>query len=164
MKTRLELGANLETLTKGEIKDELACQTQEIYRQFARGVKYLRFGPYAQTIASNAFSFDGSSAGQNSSLGPREGFIWSVRRILVTGLATGVTPDVVNIYRGNPSGVPVWQLNGNSFGTTFGKGELLLLPGEVLSFANSGSVTATGQVTFSGDILECAAEEIFKIV
>ena len=164
MKTKLELGAQLDTLNRGELRDELATQSQEIYRQFARGVKYLRFGPYATTIASAAFSFDGSSAGQNAQLGPREGFVWSVRRLVVTGLGTGTTPDVVNIYRGNPSGIPVWQLNGNSFGTTFGKGELLLMPGEVLSFANSGSVTATGQVTFSGDVLECAAEEIFKIV
>lgn len=164
MRTTLELGAQLETLNQSELDTTLAKHAQNWYAQYARGVKYLRFGPYAVTIANSAFSFDGSGAGQNVATGPREGFIWSIRRLLVTGLGTGATPDVINFYRNNPSGIPVWQLNGNSFGVTFGKCEMLLLPGETLSFANSGSVTATGQVTVSGDVVEVAAEEIFKLV
>lgn len=163
MKTTLNMNAPLDTLDRTELKAELAVQTQESYQQLARGVKYLRFGPIATTIASNAFSLDGSGA-PGGSLGPREGFMWSVRRLVITGLGTGTSPDVVNIYRGNPAGIPVWQLNGNSFGTTFGKGELVLLGGEVLSFANSGTIAATGQVTFSGDLVEVPAEEFFKIV
>lgn len=161
MKTTFDIGAPFETLTQGELRDELTRVEQERIRQYARGIKYMRFGPVAVTIASNAFSIDGTSL---PDMGPRDGFIWSIRRILVTGLATGATPDVVNLYRNKPSGIPVWQLNGNTFGTTFGKTELLLLGGETLSIANSGSITATGQVTLSGDALEVPAEEIVKLL
>lgn len=164
MRSTLELGAQLDTLDRGELRSELAAHAQERYQQFARGIKYLRFGPFTTPIASNAFSLDGTGAGQNRSIGPREGFIWSVRRITVTGLTTGTTPDVANLFRGNPSGIPVWQFNGNNFAYTFGKTELLLLAGEVLSLANQGNITATGNVTISGDLLEVPAEEIFKLL
>lgn len=164
MLTTLQLGAPLETLTSSELEDILARQAQAWYRQYALGIKYLRFGPFSAAIASSAFTFDGSGAGQNAQLGPRPGFIWSIRRLLVTGLGTGASPDVINFYRNEPSGTPVWQLNGNSFGVTFGKCEMLLLDGETLSFANSGTITATGNVTVSGDVLEVAAEEIYKLV
>lgn len=160
MKTVLELGAPLETLTGDELKDALDVQTQNYFRQYARGMKYLRMSPAQATIAAGAFSFDGSSA---TGYGPREGFVWTIRRLVVTGLATGTTPDVINFYRGTPGvGSPLWQLNGNSFGSTFGKCEMLLLGGEVLSFANSGATTATGKVTVTADVLEVAAEELYK--
>lgn len=164
MKTQLQIGSTIDTMDRSEFRAEIREWSQENERNKARSVKYLRFGPFATSVASNAFSFNGSSAGQNSRLGPREGFLWTIRRLVVTGLATGTTPDIVNVYRGEPAGIPVWQLNGNSFGTTFGKGELLLLGGEFLSFANSGNITSTSQITFSGDVLEVASEEFYKIV
>lgn len=156
----LQLGAPIETLTQGELHTELAGVSQEIFRQFGRGVKYLRFGPIPTTIAGNAFTLDGSSV---NGLGPRSGFCWAIRRITVWGLANGTTPDVANLFRNQTSGVPIWQFNGNNFAYTFGKLEMLLLPGETLSLVNSGTITATGQVSISGDILEVAAEEISKI-
>lgn len=160
MKTILQLGAPMETLTQGELHTELAAVSQEIFRQFGRGVKYLRFGPTPATIVSSAFTIDGSA--QNG-LGPRTGFCWAVRRITVWGLTSGITPDVANLYRNQTAGIPVWQFNGNNFAYTFGKLEMLLLPGEYLSLVNSGTIAATGQVTISGDVLEVAAEEVSKI-
>ncbi len=159
MKTVLELGAPIETLTRDELDGALDVQTQKYFQQYARGMKYLRTSPAVAPISGAAFSFDGSSGAGH---GPREGFVWTIRRLLVTGLATGTTPDVINFFRGSPSGIPLWQLNGNSFGSTFGKCELLLLGGEVLSFASSGTVTATGQITVTADVLEVAAEELYK--
>lgn len=163
-RTALELGAYLDMVSPAELETIIAKQAQAYFQQYARGIKYLRFGPFPTTIAANAFSFDGSGGDQNLAAGPREGFVWSIRRLLVTGLGTGSTPDVINFYRNKPTGIPFWQLNGNSFGQTFGKIEMLLLGGETLCFANSGSVTATGQVTVSGDVIEVAAEELFKLV
>lgn len=162
MEQPLSVGSTLDVLTKRELRESLDDHAQHLVMNFARGVKFLRFGPWSATIASNAFSFDGS---QTSGTGPREGFVWTIKRLVVTGLATGTTPDIVNFYRGAPTGaVPLWQLNGNSFAATFGKGDLLLLPGEYLSFKNVGSTTATGNVSIAGDVLECAAEEIIKII
>lgn len=164
MRSRLELGAEVETLTPGELKDglrsELAQHAQDMIREYARGLKYMRFGPVAAPIANNAFLLNGSSQGQ---VGPREGFAWSVRRITVSGLASGATPDVANLYRNGTSRPPIWQFTGNAFAQRFGKLELLLLPGEHLDLVSVGSITATGQITLDGDVLECAAEEIGKL-
>lgn len=164
METTLELGSRINTLNEAELNKALDMHTQNWFRQFARGFKLLRFGPFTTPIAGSAFSFDGSGAGQNISTGPKEGYVWSIRRLVATGLGTGATPDIINFYRNNPSGIPVWQLNGNSFGVTFGKGEMILMPGENLSFTNSGTITATGNVTVSGDVVEVAAEQIYKLV
>lgn len=160
MKTQLELGAQLETLTRGELSEELARNTQEFFAQYARGQKYLRFGPIAATVAAGAVSFDGSGA---AGTGPRGGFVWSVRRMAFTGLTAGGSPDVVNLFRNTLTGPPVWQFNGNNWAYTFGKTEMLLLPGETISFANVGSLAATGQITVSGDYLEVPAEQISKL-
>lgn len=159
MKNIIQPGATIETLTQNELHHELAGVSQEFFRQFGRGVKYLRFGPVAANVANSAFTIDGSTG----ATGPRSGFCWAIRRITVWGLATGSSPDLANLYRNANTGIPVWQFNGNNFAYTFGKLELLLLPGETLSLASSGTITATGQVSISGDLLEVAAEEIAKI-
>lgn len=160
MKTQLELGATLETLTRDELSQELAAQTQQFFAQYARGMKYMRFGPISATATGGVLSFDGSGV---PGAGPRGGYVWSVRRIAFTGLTTGTTPDLVNLYRSQPTGTPVWQFNGNNWAYTFGKTEMLLMGGETLSFASTGTFAATGQITMSGDLLEVPAEEIFKL-
>lgn len=158
MRTELALGATLDTLDRGELREELASASQEIYRQFSRGSKYIRFGPVATTVANSAFTIDGSS---DKRLQPREGFAWMVRRITVWGLTAGPTPDVANLYRNvNALYPPVWQFNGNNFAYTFGKAELVLLPGEWLSLVSSGTIAAAGQVTISGDVEEITAEKL----
>lgn len=160
MRTVLQVGSPIETLTQGELHDELARTSQEWFRQYGKSVKYMRFGPVPVDVVDAAFSLDGSAS---TDLGPREGFAWSVRRITVWGLAGGTTPDIANLYRNQPGGIPVWQFNGNNFAYTFGKLEMLLLPGETMALASQGDIAATGTITISGDILEIAAEEISKI-
>lgn len=160
MQTRLELGAQLETLTRGELSEELAAQTQAQYRQLARGMKYFRLAPHSAAVANSAFTLDGSG---KRGLGPRDGYVWAIRRLAVEGLTAGTTPDVANLYRNNTSGLRVWQFNGNNFAYTFGKCELLLLGGETISLVSLGTIAATGNITLSGDALEVAAEEIWKL-
>lgn len=157
--TKLELGSTITTLDRDELRAELAFSTQERERQLARGAKYLRFPPLSGDVAFGALAIDGSAEG----IGPREGFLWTIRRITVTGLIAGVTPDAVNLFRNSPTGIPVWQFNGNSPFQTFGKLELVLLGGETLSLANAGVMTATGTVTISGDYMEVSAEQVFKL-
>jgi len=164
MRTTLELGGQLETLTADELDATLSRHAQQWMQNAARSVKYTRFGPAGAAVASSAVTFDGTGNGQNATTGPREGFVWGIKRLAVAGLTSGTTPDVVNLYRNQPSGAAIWQFNGNNFAYTFGKGEMLLLPGETLSFASVGTIAATGQITLSGDIIQVAAEEIWKIL
>lgn len=166
MKTTLELGAELDTLNASELDAALSRHAQQFLANTARSIKYSRIQPAGAKVANSAVSFDGSGTAQNTAVGPREGYAWSIRRLAVNGLATGTTPDVVNLYRNQPSGIAIWQFNGNNFAYTFGRAEMLLLPGETLSFANSGTITAaTGTlITISGDFVQVAAEELFKVL
>ena len=160
-KNRFDLGATFETLTREELGSELKHAAQTSQQEFARSVKYLRFGPFSTTIASNAFKIDGTTL----AIGPREGFVWTIRRMSIDGLGSGATPDVANVYRNNAgTGPRVWQFNGNNFAYTFGKTELLLLGGETISLVSSGSIAATGNIQWSADYLEVAAEEVFKLL
>jgi len=164
MRQTLEIGSEWNMLDSDELDAVLSKHYQQWLQNAARSVKYSRFGPAGTAVASSAVTFDGSGNAQNTAIGPRDGFVWSIKRLAVSGLATGTTPDVVNLYRNKPSGTAIWQFNGNNFAYTFGKGEMILLPGETLSFASSGTLAATGQITITGDYVQAAAEELWKIL
>lgn len=130
-------------------------------REAARGWKWMRLPLLSATIASSAVKF-GPATGQV--LGPEQGYMWSLRRLLITGLTSGASPDVVNLYFNDRfSGPPVWQFNGNNFGYTFGRFELTMMPGDNISFQNSGTIAATGQVTISGELTQVPAEMMWKM-
>ncbi len=95
---------------------------------------------------------------------PNEGYVWSIRRLSANGLGTGTSPDILNIYRNGTNGVPVWQLNGNNFGYTFGPAEMLLLPGENLIAASLGSLVSTSQISLAGDAIEVPQEMLGRLV
>lgn len=160
MKQALQVGGSVEMLTRAELSEELAQTSQAFFRQFGRGIKYLRFGPGSAVPDAGSVVLDGSSG--QAALGPRAGFVWVVRRLTVWGLTSGGTPDVVFLYRNAPQGIPVWQISGDNPFAKFSKLEMTLLPGEYLSLSGD-SLTATGQITLSGDALELAAEELSKI-
>ena len=99
-------------------------------------------------------------------MGPNEGYVWSIRHLACNGLATGGSPDELNIYwNGHMGGQqPVWQLNGNNFAYTFGRGEMVLRGGEKLIAQSVGSMTSTNQVTLYGSAIEVPSELIGKLV
>jgi hypothetical protein len=161
MKTQLQLGATLDTLNQSELDDSLNRRAESAYQQLARGVSYGRFGPVGDTApAGGVFTMDGTSKRQ---LGPRAGWMWSVRRMAVLGLAAGVTPDVINLFRNETTGTPIWQFNGNNWAYTFGKGEMILNDGESFGLAGTG-LTTTSNITISGDFYSVPAEQIFKLL
>lgn len=170
MKARFDIGAEVDTLTRGELREELARYRAEADAQAQgamRGIKYFRLPRLYATPASGTVILGEAWAGQpytGQLLGPNEGYIWSVRRLACNGLGTGNSPDLLNIYRNGHSTDPVWQLNGNSWAYTFGKTEMILLPGERLIAASLGSMTATVQVTLTGDAIEVPAQMIGKLV
>ena len=80
--------------------------------------------------------------------------------MVIEGLTAGATPDVVNILRGTRV---IWQLNGNQFCQTWGRGEILLYAGETLTYNSVGTFAATGQIIIHGLAQEVPAELIGKI-
>ena len=115
-----------------KLPKEIAAEADIMLYERARTVKHMELPQILLgTAASNVLAI-GEVSG--IVLGPRQGYAWAVRRLVVDGLTSGSTPDVVNLYKhGFPSSdlaptiPPAWQFNGNNFGYTFGKGELTLL-------------------------------------
>jgi hypothetical protein len=150
-------GAALDVPTRGEIAEIISAQLRETYR----GVKWLRLPVMTGTPAASALLIDERA---NGLVGPEQGYAWSVRRIIVDGMTTGTTPDVVNMYRNAHTGQPpLWQFNGNNFGYTFGPLEIVLMPGDFLRFASSGTFAATGTIRVTGEVVEVPAEMLPKL-
>jgi hypothetical protein len=158
-RVKLDFGAEVDFLDKGQLDDSLTRYFDKQESARLAGIKYMRLPMLIGTVANSAFNIGGSGP---QHCGPGSGYAWSIRRLLINGLTAGVTPDIANIYR-HPNLQPLWQLNGNSFGQTFGRLEMLFLPGEYLVVQSVGTVNATGQIIITGDAVEVPAEMIGKL-
>jgi hypothetical protein len=145
-----------------EIGDEFDERADARERRLARGWKWLRLPVMTGTPASSAVTIDDKSVG--APVGPLQGYAWSLRRIVVDGMTTGTTPDVLNMYRNAvTSQPPLWQFNGNNFGYTFGRLEMTLMGGDSLKFSSVGTFAATGLIRVTGELIEVPAEQLFKL-
>ena len=156
-KYALKAGAEIEVVTPGELQATLS--QHEAWREIARmhGIKHMRLPEnLSGKAASSALAL--SVANGQPAVGPREGYIWVARRLVVNGLTSGASPDVVNLYHDSTTGQPLWQFNGNNFGYTFGKLEITLNGGETFALASVGTFNATGTITLSGEVVEVPAE------
>ena len=164
------IGEFFETLTKGEMRDVLRDhQAEHDQRTAARAKKYARLAPpVTGTAAGGVLQIGGDFPNSGPGGGglvqppqPRAGYAWAMRRLSVTGLTAGATPDVVNLYRRN-GGRPIWQFNGNNFAYTFSFLEIVYLEGETPILISTGTFAATGQVWLDADFLEVPQEELYK--
>lgn len=158
-RVKLDFGAEVDFLTKGELDESLTASRQAEIEQL-RGKKPLRFMEQATPASSAVTIGDPGTANAGAVLiDPGQGYVWSLRHLVIEGLTSGATPDVMNVYR---NARIIWQLNGNAFCQTFGRGEVLFNPGEALYFKSSGTMAATGQITVHGTIENLPAELIGK--
>lgn len=140
--------------------EALAANRERETLEAIQGIKYFRLPALYATPATGTVVL--GQSGQTS--GPNQGYVWSIRRLTANGLGTGANPDILNIYRNGTSGSPVWQLNGNNWGYSFGPTEMMLLPGETLVAASLGSLVSTSQITLTGDAIEVPQAMIGKLV
>lgn len=159
-KVKFQAGAEFDLLNKGELDQSLL---EADVRESSRlaGVKPFRFLMQG-TVASSAVTIGDPSTGSAGGVlsGPNQGYMWCVKHLVIEGLTSAASPDVMNIYR---SGRIIWQLNGNVFCQTWGSGQILLNPGESLYFKNSGNLAATGVITVHGTIWDVPAELVGKL-
>ena len=113
--------------------------------------------PVINVKGANPFTAGGDSTANTPLQKPDEGRAWYLRHLVITGLTTGATPDVVNILRGN---TVIWQLNGNQFAQTWGKSDIKIAPGESLAYQSVGTFAATGNITITGAVDDYPAEKI----
>lgn len=154
-KVKIQAGAEIDMLTKGELDDSNKHQHDAFFRELAHGKKYLRLGAVIGTPAAGALTMPAGS-------GPNQGFVWAIQRLTVGGLAAN---DQLGVYRNTTD---VWNLlgvMGAGTASTFhvgGKG-LILLGGESLIFSGTG-LAAAAAVTVNGELIEAPATEIWKIL
>ncbi len=147
-------GATVDIPSAREVADLVAAEQ----RAALRGIKVMRLPQISGKASGSALSI-----GAAANIGPAAGYAWSLRRVIITGMTTGATPDVVNLYTGDVNSQPLWQFNGNNFGYTFGKLEQVIQPGEILLLASVGTFAATGIITMSGSLVEVPAEMLAKL-
>ena len=157
---KIQGGTEFEVPSHAEISDIVGAQIRAEYR----GVKWMRLPLLQAAAASNTVNIDETHT-QGIPLGPEQGYAWSLRRIVVYGMTTGSTPDIINMYRNHISGqVPLWQFNGNNFGYTFGRCEMTLMPGDTLKFSSAGLISyAASGATVSGELVQVPAEMLPKL-
>jgi len=117
-------------------------------------IKYVRLPLIIGTLATG-LTLGGDAQAAQASQSPEQGFVWHLRHLVIENLVAGATPDVVNILR---QGRIVWQLNGNQFAQTWGRGEMRLVSGELLAYAAVGTLTSK-TIIVHGTAEEVAAEQ-----
>lgn len=163
-KITLQGGMHLEVPNRDENREDIARVMDERELVAARGVKWMRLPQITGTAANSAITLDESHGAPI--VGPESGYLWSLRRIVVDGMTTGTTPDVLNMYRNSAgtASAPLWQFNGNNFAYTFGRLEMVLAGGDTLKFASVGTFASSSLIRVSGELVEVPAEMAWKLI
>jgi hypothetical protein len=152
------LSARFDTLQKSvDRAARLQEESQAFLMEQARAVKAIRL-PVEQAAGANPFSMGGDVGTLNVS--PEQGFVWSLRHLVIEGLTAGATPDTVNIRRSSASGQLIWQLNGNQFAQTWGRGEIILFAGETLFYQSVGAFVSVATIKAYGMAEQVPGEKI----
>lgn len=155
----LDFGVELDLLTKDELDASLRSHGDALIAGAVRGIGYKRL-PQISGAAAGGVLLLGADV---PVVGPPAGMAWSLRRVYISGLTAGATPDVVALYRNGTAGQPVWQISGASPQETFGRLEAVWLGGETIVVASVGTFAATGTITVSGELTEVPAEMLGKL-
>jgi hypothetical protein len=155
-KFRIGANAEIDLLTKDELDTSLTSALAEAdaaQEARLRGLKRIPLPMIYGTASGGVLNMGGASTTPIAT--PRAGYVWSVRHLVIEGLTSGATPDVVNITQGPRTW---WQLNGNQFCQTFGRGEIMLTNGQAFAYVSVGTFAATGTIVAHGYVNEAPAE------
>lgn len=159
-KVRLELGAELDMLTKGELDESLKRSSDNSWeRQAAHGLRHHDIPVMFGAVTGGNITL---GAGQTDGVycGPESGFYWSVSRVSVNGLATG---DQVKLFKGDPSaGRFVTWIAYQPGVYSPGKLGLILKPGDFLSITGTGLTGTNIRVT--GEAVAVPGPLMWKIL
>lgn len=159
MRAKLTAGAEIDFLTRDEIKTELSPILAYL-TEMQRGVKPLRFNASAQVAGGGILI--GDSGSPSDQISPKAGYIWAVTRLTIGGIATNENVGVyINaVGQGNiVDTVPGQTLR------RFGGNSLILLPEDRLIIsATSGIAEPAGTNVYAlGAALEVPREMAWKL-
>lgn len=154
-KVRLELGAELDMVNKGELEDALH-NSGAWEREAAFGLRQIDIPQMIGTVSAGAIKLGADQAG-GIVCGPPAGWYWAIRRISVDGLASG---DVVKVYKMSRF---VGNVQAASGYISFGRGPCVVKSGEYLRVTGTG-LSATGQITVSGEAESAPGPLMWKLI
>lgn len=146
-KVKLEVGVDIETTSPGEFDSILRTAQIDAEQRELERVRAISWGslPQLQGVAVAGVL---SLGGGQQITGPREGFVWQVRRLCVSGLATN---DLIGIYLDATVKPPQWTLSAAVPQATFGKFQLTVREGQTILVANIGTFASTVQINVTGE-------------
>lgn len=155
MKFKINAGVDIETATPGEIGTMLDSQQQSWFAEMARGLKHFEFMITGAVDAGTVDMVDLET-------GPRQGFVWAVRRLSVDQLADG---DVLSVYR-QPAGplrfVDVLTASRPSIKPA--ATGLVLHGGQSLEVTGTGLTTTATELVVTGEAVEAPEFMIWKLL
>lgn len=184
-KVKLDVGAEVDFLNKGELDDSLRKANEERARgellERVRGIKYIRPPQIQGTVYNGTINGSASSpagtAGNavlgGAPWGPQSGYAWSIRRIAIGGLANtnGTNPDTVGVYRNNNNQPPIGMITANTPSITFPTLGAVLLGGDSIVLGHIGSQVASNNygtlvstfIRADFDVIEVPMEMLGKL-
>lgn len=157
MKFKIQAGAELDLLTKDEVRAELERFATNWRTEVARGIRYRRFSLYGDSTSGGVLSI-GESGDQKA--GPGTGFCWLLKRLSVSGAYDPAGGDELAFYHSSSE-------NGSSLINAalpqVSDVEEFFGPGETLVFAGA-SLTASTRFWVTGQVLEAPEALAWKLI
>jgi hypothetical protein len=146
MKAKFEVGADIDFLTRDELRAELSGWLAEI----SRGVRFRAFTGTG-TVAGGVWQITSDTPG-GKDLGPAAGILWSVTGLIVSGSGYSPAADTYSVYLGDVSAARL-QRSAIVRDTSWDVGGLVLTGPERLALAGVGTGAGT-EIVVSGRAVE----------
>jgi hypothetical protein len=186
-KVKLDVGATVDFLDKGELDDALAehrAAGDAAEYEKLRGVKYIRAPRIQGTVYNGTIGNAGGTLYPTGTLyatlggppwGPLQGYSWSIRRIAAGGLSLAGTSacDFVGVYRNTNTSPLTAVLSANvpvvtfpTLGLVCHGGDSILIghvPNQVTSNVYGTLASTTTQIAVDFDVIEVPTEMLGKL-
>lgn len=161
MKFKLAAGAELDLLTRDELREELSS-AGAWRKEIARAAKFPTFSA-TTNVAGGVWSVGpGTADNQAQKLGPEPGFVWSIMRVVVNGNGIVYGTDLWNLFIGDPS-PSKFVLRANDF-QQFNVGALIISGGDQLYASGVGTGVAGTDVALTGQAIELPVQLAWRLM
>lgn len=163
MEFKLEAGGKFDLFTMDEAREVLAEARAAWKEEISRGLMFRDIS--AQTVQSGPTFTLGAGRDESGSdiLGPREGFVWFVTRLWVTG--PGLTPaaDMFTIYKDDAAMVKVVAA-GILHGKDWDPGSFPLWNGQKIVIQGASTGAAGGQIVMAAGVIEAPEQLAWQML
>jgi hypothetical protein len=163
MKAEIKAGAQIELLTRSELREEFVTAMTAWRQELARGVKFRKFSATATVVGGEWAVGGGAASNEKQTLGPEPGFMWSLTSLAVNGSGYDTSSDDYNLYSDavQPS---KFILTIFGYGDQWDPGVIVLTGPEQLAFAGVGTGTDGDQIHIAGRAIEVPVQQGWRLI